>query len=56
MMHEIYTGITSALAADEDKFHVCMFHESTEVYFGEMEDEVIKAYITTGEPMQVLFI
>jgi len=47
---------TVLLTADDlktgtDQFHVNAFHEATDVKFGILPDEVIQAYIATGEPM-----
>ena len=36
---------------DTDRFHVNAFHEATDVKFGILSDEIIKAYIATGESM-----
>ncbi|KAK2184778.1 hypothetical protein NP493_253g03070 [Ridgeia piscesae] len=55
--HTVYTGVvlvtpdTDDLKTGTDQFHVNAFHEATDVKFGILPDEVIQAYIATGEPM-----
>ena len=45
-MHEVYTGVTVLLGGVE----ITRF-EAAKVYFKALEEETIKAYIETGEPM-----
>ncbi|KAI0217810.1 putative bifunctional dTTP/UTP pyrophosphatase/methyltransferase protein [Lamellibrachia satsuma] len=58
--HTVYTGVVLVTPAtddlkgasdDTDRFHVNAFHEATDVKFGILSDEIIKAYIATGESM-----
>lgn len=43
--HIVYTGVCLKTSKREVKF--C---ESTEVYFGEVTEDQIRAYVKTGEP------
>ena len=45
-MHEVITGL-----AIVENGRVLTAHELTRVYFGEMSDDEIAAYVATGEPM-----
>lgn len=45
--HQVYTGVCVISAAGECFAEV----EATDVHFGPMSDEAIRAYIRTGEPM-----
>lgn len=36
---------------DMDNLDVVTFSDTTEVTFGDLEDEVIQSYVSTGEPM-----
>lgn len=46
--HDVYTGY--CLMRERDAFTVCK-SVKTEVYFKELDDDLIKRYIATGEPM-----
>lgn len=46
--HDVYTGY--CLLRERDAFTVCK-SVKTEVYFKELDDEIIRRYIATGEPM-----
>lgn len=35
----------------EESMNIVQFHEKTEVIMGELSQEVIEAYVKTGEPM-----
>ncbi|DAZ98021.1 TPA: hypothetical protein N0F65_004511 [Lagenidium giganteum] len=47
--HEVYSGVAIFSTALGDKPH--LFFEKTTVVFGQLEDQDIKEYIKTGEPM-----
>lgn len=46
--HDVYTGY--CLMRERDAFTVCK-SVKTEVYFKELDDDLIRRYIATGEPM-----
>lgn len=47
-MHEVYTGV---YIADTGTGRKMVFCEKTEVFFRKLDNEEIKGYIKTGEPM-----
>ncbi|XP_066303772.1 probable bifunctional dTTP/UTP pyrophosphatase/methyltransferase protein isoform X1 [Branchiostoma lanceolatum] len=53
--HEVVTGVVLVVPSLTDtgteKYDTVEFHESTEVCFGDLTDEMLKAYVATGEPM-----
>ena len=49
--HTVYTGVTIIFRTEEGHTERIQFHEGTDVQFADLTDEVIRAYIETGEPM-----
>lgn len=50
--HVVYTGVTLVKkSSDGDELKVHSFYEASEVLMADLSDEVIKAYIETGEPL-----
>lgn len=54
--HVVYTGVTIIVADcqtgdEDDKFILKSFHEATTVKMADFSDEIIKAYVDTGEPL-----
>ncbi len=49
-VHQVYTGVT-LIAGKETDFRVRSFHERTDVEFYPVSEEKIRAYVSTGEPM-----
>ena len=50
--HEVLTGVcVLVLRNDGDGWKEISFCETTEVQFAELPQDVIKAYVDTGEPM-----
>ncbi|XP_078578628.1 putative bifunctional dTTP/UTP pyrophosphatase/methyltransferase protein [Branchiostoma floridae x Branchiostoma japonicum] len=51
--HEVVTGVVLVVPSitGAEKYDMVQFHESTEVCFGDLTDEMLKAYVATGEPM-----
>lgn len=47
--HKVYTGV-SLVKKNADSFKVNSFYESSEVTMAELSDEIVHAYIETGEP------
>jgi len=48
--HLVHTGVSLVKkSVNETKLHC--FHEQSEVTFGELNDEVITAYVESGEPL-----
>lgn len=48
--HTVYTGVTIVSVKDNEK-QVHTFHESTEVELYPMDEEEIRTYIATGDPL-----
>lgn len=52
--HMVYTGVTLVKPNHEggdDEFKLHSFYEGSEVRMAELSDDVIRAYIETGEPL-----
>lgn len=49
--HQVYTGVSLFLLKDGKTVKEVSFHVCTDVGMRQMEDEEIRAYIRTGEPM-----
>ncbi len=50
--HQVYTGVTLYKYSARDRVTECrQFHEKTDVIFSAMSEEEIKAYVTTGDPL-----
>ena len=48
--HLVHTGVSLVKkSVDETKLHC--FHEQSEVTFGELNDDMITAYVESGEPL-----
>uniref|UniRef100_A0A914D4C9 Maf-like protein n=1 Tax=Acrobeloides nanus TaxID=290746 RepID=A0A914D4C9_9BILA len=45
--HSVYTGVTLV----DSSLRSTQFHEKTHVVFGNISDEVLHAYVETGEPI-----
>lgn len=46
-MHKVSTGVT-LVKKTLDEFEIHCFHETTDVTFAELSDEVIRSYVETG--------
>lgn len=52
--HMVYTGVTLIKPSEEDRngeFKLHSFYEGSQVCMADLSDEVIRAYIETGEPL-----
>lgn len=51
--HLVHTGVALIMHKPDfpHLFHTHTFHESTDVYLGELSPSIINSYIETGEPM-----
>lgn len=49
--HTVYTGVSLILLAASGKAGELIFHEKTDVVMRRMDEEEIRRYIATGEPM-----
>jgi septum formation protein len=49
--HSVCTGVTLVLKKPNAELLVHSFHESSTVTFGDLSEEVIRAYVETGEPL-----
>jgi septum formation protein len=49
--HMVYSGVTLVKKTKESSLQWHSFYEGSEVRMAELSDEVIKAYIETGEPL-----
>ena len=49
--HQVYTGVTVLVPVDENEMRHFTFWERTDVAFYPVEEEVIRRYVATGEPM-----
>jgi predicted house-cleaning NTP pyrophosphatase (Maf/HAM1 superfamily) len=56
-VHKVSTGVTLVKKSDKNnnktdkmsEFEICCFHETTDVTFAELSDEVIQSYVETGK-------
>lgn len=49
--HSVYTGVSIILLAESGKAGEITFYEKTDVIMRQMDEEEIRRYIATGEPM-----
>ncbi|XP_075537077.1 putative bifunctional dTTP/UTP pyrophosphatase/methyltransferase protein isoform X1 [Dermacentor variabilis] len=49
-VHSVQTGVALIYRCNDD-FRCMTFHETTEVFMAPMSQEIIKAYVRTGEPL-----
>ena len=49
--HTVFTGVSFVFISKEGRVGEYSFYEATDVFFGPIEDDEIKEYIATGEPM-----
>lgn len=49
--HEVYTGVTMVIKEANQTERMVTFYEATKVYVTPMNEEEIRAYVATGEPM-----
>ncbi|KAA3670607.1 uncharacterized protein DEA37_0012073 [Paragonimus westermani] len=50
--HQVVTGVCIyVLVGPETQSKVICFHETTDVKLGQLDQDVIKAYVASGEPM-----
>ncbi|XP_071951501.1 probable bifunctional dTTP/UTP pyrophosphatase/methyltransferase protein [Antedon mediterranea] len=49
--HSVYTGVVLNKAFQDGTHQQVIFHEATDVKFGNLPADVIKSYVNTGEPM-----
>ncbi|XP_033125755.1 probable bifunctional dTTP/UTP pyrophosphatase/methyltransferase protein [Anneissia japonica] len=49
--HSVYTGVVLSKVLQNGTLKQVIFHEKTDVKFGNLPTEVIKSYVDTGEPM-----
>ncbi len=50
-VHEVYTGVSLLLLSESGRMGEISFYEKTDVSMRAMEEEEIRRYIATGEPM-----
>ena len=54
-MHKVSTGVT-LVKKTLDEFEIHCFHETTDVTFAELSDEVIRSYVETGRLISYSFL
>lgn len=49
--HQVHSGVTILKRKEGDEYDQVTFHETSHVEMAHFDDQVIRAYVETGEPL-----